>query len=155
MPRAGAIMSEIPAAGYAGDVSAKSAWDDLGKSPEATLVDVRTKAEWAYVGIPVLTALGKSPLLLEWDEFPSGVLVPDFVGRLRGELDKRGVSKDAPLYFICRSGNRSRQAAIMATAAGYSRAYNVEFGFEGRLGPERHRGTPGSWKAEGLPWVQS
>jgi rhodanese-related sulfurtransferase len=148
-------MSENTAAGYAGDVSVKAAWDALGHSPEATLVDVRTKAEWAYVGIPVLTPLGKSPVLLEWDEFPSGGLVPDFVGRLRGELDKRGVPKDAALYFICRSGNRSRQAAMLATDAGYSRAFNVEYGFEGRLGPDRHRGTTGSWKAEGLPWVQS
>ena len=56
--------------------------------------------------------LGKSPILMEWDEFPSGELVPDFIGRLRGELDKRGVSKEAPLYFICRSGNRSRQAPV-------------------------------------------
>ena len=116
---------------------------------------MRTKAEWAYVGIPVLTSLGKTPVLLEWDEFPSGGLVPDFVGRLRGELDKRGVPKEAPLYFICRSGNRSRKAAMLATDAGYRRAFNVEFGFEGRLGPDRHRGTTGSWKAEGLPWVQS
>jgi rhodanese-related sulfurtransferase len=62
---------------------------------------------------------------------------------------------DAPLYFICRSGNRSRQAAMLATEVGYSRAFNVEYGFEGRLGSDRHRGTAGSWKAEGLPWVQS
>ena len=148
-------MSENPAAGYAGDVSAKAAWEGLAQSPEATLVDVRTKAEWAYVGIPVLTPIGKSPLLLEWDRFPSGELVADFIGRLRSELDKRGVSVDAPLYFICRSGNRSRQAAMLATEAGYRRAFNVEYGFEGRLGPERHRSTAGSWKAEGLPWVQS
>jgi len=154
-PRAGAIMAETPAAGYAGDVSVKAAWNDLGQTPEATLVDVRTQAEWAYVGIPVLTSLGKTPVLLEWDEFPSGGLVPDFVGRLLGELDKRGVPRDAPLYFICRSGNRSRKAAMLATEAGYRRAFNVEFGFEGRLGPDRHRGTAGSWKAEGLPWVQS
>jgi rhodanese-related sulfurtransferase len=148
-------MSENRAAGYAGDVSAKVAWDDLEKSPEATLVDVRTRAEWAYVGTPVLAPLGKSPLLLEWDEFPSGIIVPDFIGRLKRELDKRGVSVDAPLYFICRSGNRSRQAAIQATQAGYRRAFNVEYGFEGRLGPDRHRGTAGSWKSEGLPWGQS
>ena len=148
-------MSGNPAAGYAGDVSAKAAWDGLEQSREATLIDVRTKAEWAYVGTPVLTSLGKSPLLLEWDEFPSGVLVPDFAGRLVGELDKRGVPMDAPLYFICRSGNRSRQAAMLATEVGYSRAFNVEYGFEGRLGSDRHRGTAGSWKAEGLPWVQS
>ena len=148
-------MSENAAAGYAGDVSAGATWDGLAQSPEATLIDVRTRAEWAYVGTPVLTSLGKAPLLLEWDEFPSGALVSDFVGRLKAELDKRGIPKDARLYFICRSGNRSRQAAMLATDAGYSHAYNVEFGFEGRLGPDRHRATAGSWKFEGLPWAQS
>ncbi len=147
-------MSGIPG-DYAGDVSARAAWDDLAKSAEATLVDVRTRAEWTYVGVPVLSALGKAPLLVEWDDFASGDVVPDFVGRLEAELDRRGVAADAPLYFICRSGNRSRQAAILATEAGHGRAYNIEFGFEGRLSPERHRATPGSWKAEGLPWVQS
>jgi rhodanese-related sulfurtransferase len=149
------IMSGNTAPGYAGDVSTKATWDDLAQSPEATLIDVRTRAEWAYVGTPVLTSIGKSPLLVEWDEFPSGALVPDFIGRLKEELDKRSIAKDAPLYFICRSGNRSRHAAMLATEAGYSRAFNVEYGFEGRLGPDRHRGTAGSWKAEGLPWVQS
>jgi rhodanese-related sulfurtransferase len=140
---------------YAGDVPARAAWEDLAGSAEATLVDVRTRAEWTYVGVPVLNAIGKAPLLVEWDDFPSGELVPDFVGRLEAELARRGIGRDAPLYFICRSGNRSRQAAILATEAGHSRAYNVEFGFEGRLSPDRHRATPGSWKAEGLPWGQS
>lgn len=140
---------------YAGDVGARAAWDELGRNRDATLVDVRTRAEWAYVGVPVLTEIGKQTALVEWDEFPTGQLVPDFDGRLKVELEKRGVGTDAPLYFLCRSGNRSRHAAIAATAAGYGRCFNVEFGFEGRLGPEKHRGTAGSWKAEGLPWVQS
>jgi rhodanese-related sulfurtransferase len=140
---------------YAGDVSARAAWEALAADPKATLVDVRTRAEWSYVGVPVVADLGKSTALVEWDDFQSGRLVPDFIGRLSVELERRGLGKDAPLYFICRSGNRSRQAAIMATAAGYSRCFNVELGFEGRLGPDRHRGTAGSWKAEGLPWVQS
>jgi len=140
---------------YAGDVGARAAWDELGRNPVATLVDVRTRAEWAYVGVPVLAEIGKQTALVEWDEFPTGQLVPDFAGRLKMELEKRSLGADAPLYFICRSGNRSRHAAIAATAAGYERCFNVEFGFEGRLGPEKHRGTAGSWKAEGLPWVQS
>jgi rhodanese-related sulfurtransferase len=148
-------MSSGSAGGYAGDISAKQAWDDLAKSPQATLVDVRTAAEWAYVGVPVISALGKQTVLVEWDEFPSGELVPDFIGRLKGELDKLGLGKDAPLYFICRSGNRSRQAAIQAAAIGYANSYNVIGGFEGRLDGERHRGTAESWKGAGLPWVQS
>ena len=148
-------MSAIQPGGYAGDVSAKEAWENLAKAAGATLVDVRTAAEWAYIGVPVLSSIGKATVLIEWDEFPSGALVPDFIGRLTAELDKRGTGKDEPLYFICRSGNRSRHAAVAATAAGYSRAYNVAHGFEGRLGPDRHRGTKESWKGEGLPWAQS
>ena len=148
-------MSEVQPGGYAGDVSAREAWDNLARSAGATLIDVRTAAEWAYVGIPVLNSIGKTTALVEWDEFPSGALVPDFIGRLKAELDKLGVGKDAPLYFICRSGNRSRHAAVAATAAGYAKAFNIAHGFEGRLSGDRHRGTKESWKGEGLPWVQS
>jgi rhodanese-related sulfurtransferase len=140
---------------YAGDVGARAAWDDLAHAPEATLIDVRTRAEWTYVGVPNLSEIGKHTALVEWDEFPSGQPVADFAGRLRSELEARSIGFDAPLYFICRSGARSRHAAIAATAAGYTRCFNVELGFEGRLGPDRHRATVGSWKAEGLPWVQS
>lgn len=133
----------------------RATWDDLAATTGATLIDVRTRAEWTYVGVPSLAALGKAPIFLEWDDFATGDLVPDFTGRLQAALAKAGVGKDAPLYFLCRSGNRSKHAAILATRAGYARAHNIDLGFEGRLSPERHRATPGSWKAEGLPWVQS
>lgn len=148
-------MSETQRGGYAGDVTVKAAWDNLANSAAATLVDVRTKAEWSYVGVPVLSSIGKATVFVEWDDFSTGALVPDFIGRLKAELAKQGVGADAPLYFICRSGNRSRQAAVAATAAGYTHAFNVSNGFEGRLDAERHRGTEGSWQGEGLPWVQS
>jgi rhodanese-related sulfurtransferase len=140
---------------YAGDVSCEAAWADLQGSAQATLVDVRTAAEWAYVGVPSLTPIGKSTVLIEWDRFPSGELVPDFAGRLKSALDRAGIDRDAPIYFICRSGNRSRHAAMAAAAGGYKNSFNVEYGFEGRLSSDRHRGTAGSWKASGLPWVQS
>lgn len=148
-------MSGTQGGGYAGDVGARAAWDALAGDPAAALIDVRTRAEWTYVGVPVLADIGKQVVLVEWDDFPSGQLVPDFVGRLKDELERRGIGPEAPLYFICRSGNRSRHAAIAATAAGQGHCFNIEFGFEGRLGSDRHRGTAGSWKAEGLPWVQS
>ncbi len=140
---------------YSGDVSVRDTWQALSEQPAAVLVDVRTAAEWAYVGVPSLAPLGKAPVLVEWDEFPSGALVPDFTGRLKTALAAAGAGPEAPLYFLCRSGNRSRHAAIAATAAGYQHAYNITQGFEGRLDGERHRATPGSWKAENLPWVQS
>jgi rhodanese-related sulfurtransferase len=148
-------MSGSKAGGYAGDIDVKTAWAGLANKAEATLIDVRTKAEWSYVGVPVLASIGKATVFVEWDDFATGALVPDFIGRLKAELARHGVREDAALYFICRSGNRSRQAAVAATAAGYSQSFNVAHGFEGRLDGERHRATPDSWKGEGLPWVQS
>ena len=148
-------MAEDTSGKYAGDVSCEAAWADLKGSPRAVLVDVRTAAEWAYVGVPSLASIGKSTVLIEWDRFPSGELVPDFLGRLKSALDKAGAGREDPIYFICRSGNRSRHAAIAASTAGYRHCFNVEYGFEGRLGSDRHRATGGSWKASGLPWVQS
>lgn len=148
-------MTSDKAAGYAGEVSVADAWQALETTPDATLVDVRTQAEWVYVGIPLLSALGKRPVLIEWQSFPAMEIAEDFTERLDRELEARGVPRDAPLYFICRSGARSRSAATAMTGAGYSRCFNVSEGFEGRLDPERHRGLVEGWKAAGLPWTQS
>jgi rhodanese-related sulfurtransferase len=63
-------------------------------------------------------------------------------------------SRDAPVVFICRSGARSRAAAIAATRLGYARAHNLSGGFEGVHDGERHRGRVDGWKASGLPWTQ-
>lgn len=148
-------MARIPAEDYAGDVSARDAWDALLRSESAALIDVRSKAEWTLVGVPVLSSIGKKTVLVEWNDFATGAVVPDFVGRLKTALSDHGIADDAPLYFICRSGNRSRNAAIAATAAGHPSSFNIALGFEGPLDSDKHRHTAGSWKAEGLPWEQS
>ena len=36
------------------DVDVETAWKVLQSSPRSQLVDVRTRAEWSYVGIPDL-----------------------------------------------------------------------------------------------------
>ena len=148
-------MSATSGSGYAGDVSPSEAWEVLARDPSATLIDVRTQAEWAYVGLPGVESLGKSLVMIEWQSFPAAGTAPDFAERLNGLLEERGVAKDAPLFFICRSGSRSRSAAMALSREGYSKAYNVATGFEGPLDKNGHRGTAAGWKAEGLPWVQS
>ncbi|WP_348272712.1 rhodanese-like domain-containing protein [Pannonibacter tanglangensis] len=122
---------------------------------DAVLVDVRTRAEWNFVGIPDLRAAGKDTLFVEWQGYPAGTPVPDFVETLGNELVRRGIAKTAPIYFLCRSGARSLNAALAMTAAGYGPCYNIADGFEGPVGPDGHRGAVGGWKARGLPWVQS
>ena len=136
------------------DVDVGMVWETLTSSPRSQLVDVRTRAEWTYVGIPDLASVGKRPVLVEWQTFPDQTVDPRFAERLAGELKALGVGPDDDLFFICRSGSRSRAAAEAMAAAGY-RAYNVGGGFEGPLDDERHRGSVVGWKAAGLPWQQS
>ncbi len=69
-------------------------------------------------------------------------------------MQRQGISKDTPLLFLCRSGARSKSAAMAMARAGYTRAYNVAGGFEGNLDGEGHRGGINVWKAAGLPWRQ-
>lgn len=135
---------------YAGDISPAEAWSMLEEEPDAVLIDVRTRAEWMYVGVPDLAPLGKETLLLSWQVFPQMAVNDDFVP----QLSRAFPDPDRPLIFLCRSGARSREAARAMTAAGYRRCYNVGTGFEGARDDERHRGTVAGWKAEGLPWVQ-
>lgn len=142
---------------YAGDVSAKEAWGALASNGDAVLIDVRTRAEWQFVGTPDLSSIGKTVILAEWQSFPTGEVDPDFASRLGAELGTQlGTgAKDAPVYFLCRSGARSRAAAIALTAEGFSRCFNVAGGFEGDLDTEKHRGTRNGWKVAGLPWMQT
>ena len=69
-------------------------------------------------------------------------------------LTARGVQKDDEIFFICRSGGRSRMAAEAMAAAGYRHCLNVAEGFEGPMDADRHRGQIAGWKFEGLDWVQ-
>ena len=139
------------ASGYAGDVAPKTAWKILTERPEAVLIDVRTRAEWNFVGVPDLAGVGKKPALIEWQMFPTMQPNPDFVPALAGGV----ANKDAPLLFLCRSGARSAAAAKAMTAAGYSTCLNVSDGFEGPLNGEAKRGSSDGWKASGLPWRQT
>jgi len=138
-----------PAMSYAGDVDSTDAYLTLQAENDAVLVDVRTRAEWSYVGLPDLSQIGRRVIFLEWQRFPDGSVNEDFVDQLR----RAGVAEGAPVYFLCRSGARSAAAAKAVTAAGLGPAYNVADGFEGPLGDDGHRDVAG-WKAAGLPWRQ-
>lgn len=135
---------------YAGDVTPQEAFDALRSDPDAVLVDVRTHPELVYVGTPDLSAIGKRLVVVEWQTQPPGALNDQFVEHLKSA----GVEDSVPVYFLCRSGARSRAAAMLATAAGYEEAYNVGAGFEGVVDAEGHRGTTNGWKASNLPWRQ-
>lgn len=140
--------------GYAGDINPATAFDLLTNDATAVLVDVRTVAEWNFVGLPDLSLLNKPVLMIEWQRYPDMAKTPDFTDQVADQLTKLQAPVEAPLIFICRSGARSRDAAISMTAAGRARCYNLAGGFEGDADASGHRGGTNGWKAAGLPWRQ-
>jgi rhodanese-related sulfurtransferase len=152
------------------------AYDMLNTVPDTYLIDVRTRAEYQFVGHPINAYL-----------FPYMVMTKEF-----GERDEKFgyrfnvknvafieeiskvFKKTDNLLVICRDGMRSALAAEELKEAGFQNIYDVEDGFEGRLFPffednnrhkfyrqlakrnkihgfdhRRHYG----WQWWGLPWV--
>jgi rhodanese-related sulfurtransferase len=132
------------------NVPPRQVWEALRKDPKAQLVDVRTDAEWNFVGLPDLSSAGKQVVPIQWQDYPTMARNTAFADQLK----EAGFTSEHHIYFICRSGQRRLAAAQAAQAAGFPRAYNVADGFEGGVDAAGHRGVTTGWKAEGLPWRQ-
>ena len=137
-------------AGYAGDLMGEEAWSLLKQDPEAVLVDIRTQAEWSYVGVPDLGAIGRETVFAQWLLAPAMSENPDFFA----ELSAQGVVPGRAAILMCRTVNRSPKAARAMTAKGFPRCYFLRDGFEGCLDDDKHRGHRDGWKAAGLPWIR-
>lgn len=138
------------------EVGPREAWKILSEDKAAVLVDVRTRPEWSFTGVPDLSAVGKEPVLLEWKSWPDMAPNPAFAGALMEKVS----GLPSCLLFLCRSGARSMQAAEAASEALRKRGMrvdciNVAEGFEGDLDRDEHRGGLNGWKARGLAWRQS
>lgn len=128
---------------YAGALTPTEACQVWQTAAGARLVDVRTRAEWDWVG----RIAGATEI--EWLRYPEMKPNPDFFAHLKQQVDHESL-----VLFICRSGQRSHMAAAAATAAGWANCYNVLEGFEGDRDASEHRSTIGGWKRAGLPWTQ-
>jgi len=133
---------------YKGDVTPEETWRVLCLEKGAVLVDVRTLAEWKCVGIADLSEISKDSIFIEWVDFPERAPNENFISELIDAVPE----KDTPIYFLCRTGVRSVDAAVAATVAGYSNSYNVLKGFEGDRNQQGHRGRTSGWQGLNLPW---
>lgn len=129
---------------YSGAVTPQEAWHLLQSVPRTKLVDVRSHAEWQFVGVI------PDAVQIELKAFPGMRDNPHFLDQLKAQVDPEAV-----VLFLCRSGARSDQAARLAAEQGYSNAYNILEGFEGDKDGNSHRNTINGWRASGLPWVQT
>jgi rhodanese-related sulfurtransferase len=117
----------------------------LDDNPKALFIDCRSEMEFLFVGHPA------GCLHVSWNDGPDWEVNPHFAGEVK---KLAGHAHDRPVVLICRSGNRSVDAGNALEAAGFTRVYNVLFGFEGELDDTHHRGTTNGWRFEGLPWEQ-
>lgn len=135
---------------YAGEITPTECYSRLCAEEKSWLVDVRTLPEWQFVGVPDLADAKGKLACIAWKTYPNFSLNPHFAA----QLAEAGISKNDPIFFLCRSGGRSLDAAIAMTAQGYTQCYNVTDGFEGEPDAKRHRAQTAGWQAAGLPWCQ-
>ena len=114
------------------------------------LIDVRTKPEWLFVGVPDLSIINKNTIFVSWEDFP----LMNKNKYFEKEIINSGLKKNDHLYFLCRSGQRSLEAAKHMIKKGYSYCYNITDGFEGNMDSKNRRSTINGWKFNRLPWKQ-
>ena len=94
---------------YAGDLGPPEAWRILEEEPGAVLIDVRTDAEWAYVGLPDLRRLGKQTVCVAWQTFPGLERNPDFLAQLESAGVGREQIHDCQTYVFAKGAKHQVQ----------------------------------------------
>jgi len=139
------------------NVTPQDTYAMMNDDPNVYILDVRTDAEWKWVGHPGKDKLGDGPFLegkvvnIAYMIDKKGVLVvnPSFVSDVEEMFEK-----SATLILMCRSGQRSVAGALALEAAGFTSVYNMLQGFEGGTDQRGYR-TVNGWKVGNLPYNYS
>lgn len=156
----GVFLYEKPKVSHPGkEVAPLDAYAMIQDDPvHMVLIDVRTQAEYQFVGHPEKAYLipfqfmgtsfkEKEYEMIENKEFASLIL-------------KKFDPKTDTLFFLCRSGTRAAIALSAAVTAGWptEKAYVILGGFQGEKMKDKNSAyygqrVGGGWKNEGLPWT--
>ena len=142
-----ALQRKQPGTSYQGEITPIEAFEYL-TTTGGMLVDVRTVPEWQFVGVPDTAGCKGQLAMISWKTYPDMTGNADFAE----QLERTGVEKDTPIFFLCRGGGRSSSAAEAMARAGYSNCFNVATGFEGAADSQGHRGRVSGWQGSELPW---
>ena len=141
------------------EVTPLETYEMIKKNPaNMIIVDVRSRAEYQFVGHP------ESAYLV-----PVQFLNATFTGKEYAMKDNPNFTKDImarfdptrnTLFFLCRSGTRAAMALNKIVQAGWpvERAYVILGGFEGGKLKDKNssyngKRKGGGWRNEGLPWT--
>ncbi len=136
-------------------VTPSQAYSLIAANPNAYIIDVRTAAEWLYVGHPGKNKIGQGAEIegkivnIPWLIEHKGVMIvnPSFLSDIN-EIFKG--NPDVLLITMCRSGNRSVPSSKLLEEAGYQ-VLEMPAGFEGGTDSLGYR-TVNGWKNNGLPY---
>jgi rhodanese-related sulfurtransferase len=126
------------------EISSQKAFQML-KNPSTYLIDVRSIAEYVFVGHPEMAY--NIPLMFWNEEQQDFISNENFLSDIGSRF-----KKDDILIFICRSGGRSFSAATKAKQSGFLNVFSINEGFEGENDEKGYR-TVNGWKNSGLPYT--
>ena len=126
------------------DITSKEAYE-MVKEDSTYILDVRSIAEYVFIGHPEMAY--SIPLNFWNEEKQSMVPNENFIEDIKAKF-----TQDDTLIFICRSGGRSRLAALRLVSEGYGKMFNVIHGFEGDRDDKGYRNVNG-WKISDLPYT--
>ena len=142
--------------------TASEAYDMLKADENAIFIDVRTRAEVNFLGMPTDATIHIPYMTPEdWAEFDEKKKVfklfpnSDFAIQVAKLAEARNAGKDTLIFTMCRSGGRSAKAVNLLAKMGYTNVYNIVDGYEGdkaKEGPTKGQRTVNGWKNSGLPW---
>lgn len=129
---------------------------------DALFVDVRSRAEVAFLGLPkqvdVHIPYMVLPMMASFNRKKGTYdleINPDFPTDFKEYAQAHGVSPDTPIILMCRSGSRSARAADLLTDMGYRQVYSVIDGYEGDKagdGPRKGQRVVNGWRNAGAEW---
>ena len=132
------------------NITSIECFNKLSEISNSYLIDIRTKPEWKFIGIPDLSSLNKNTIFSSWHIYPEMKINLFF----ENKLFESNVKKNDKLFLICRSGTRSYHAAEFLVERGYNHCFNIADGFEGKKNTLNQRSAINGWKYYNLPWKQ-
>ncbi|MEN8174136.1 MAG: rhodanese-like domain-containing protein [Pseudomonadota bacterium] len=133
----------------------------MDEGDTALFLDVRTRAEVAFLGMPASADANVPYMTVDWTEWDERKrnfrLSPNssFVADVAALLEHKGLTPHSRVMLICRSGSRSARAADLLTKAGFTNVYSVTDGYEGdkrKNGNQHGQRVVNGWKNNNLPW---
>ncbi len=144
-------------------ISAEETYAKIQKGEQNVLfIDVRDPVEIMFVGFSDVVHANVPFLMVDRTQWNAekGVFRlyrnPDFINQVKLQLAKRGLSADAEIITMCRSGSeRGEPSAAFLRENGFPNARFVVNGFQGaalKEGPHAGFRLQNGWQNSGLPW---